>query len=95
MMKDDKGGAFPVKQGEHKLHDLIWSLRRNYPSEPSTFSACCKCHDKPARGGGLCAYCLQDKIAELVGEQLADDFHRTVREQALLINSMIDKVSEQ
>lgn len=54
--------------------DEVWQifsrLMRNYPLWPSTFSTC-DCKRAMGRGGGKCALCIEEELAEHVGPALA------------------------
>lgn len=52
------------------VSDLIWALRRNYPSGPTTFGECLSCK-RSARAGGFCTSCL---VAE--GDRRGVSLHR-------------------
>lgn len=45
---------------------LFSALMRNYPLWPSTFSTC-DCKRGMGRGGGKCALCLEEELAQKVG----------------------------
>lgn len=54
--------------------DQAWNtfsqLMRQFPLWPSTFSDC-ECGRSQARGGGKCAICLEEELAEQVGPEAA------------------------
>ena len=49
-----------------KAWQLFSALMRNYPLWPSTFSTC-DCRRGMGRGGGKCALCLEEELAQTVG----------------------------
>jgi len=80
---------------EEKLESLFFQLWRQYPTGVSTFSECAKkCGGSElARGGGLCANCLEKEMAELVGGTFAFRYHAAVQDVRRLRSQMLDKVS--
>jgi len=48
----------------NRIAELLWELRRQYPSGVSTWSNCKQCA-KPARGGGVCKDCLVNELKAL------------------------------
>lgn len=54
--------------------DQVWqifqNLQRQFPLWPSTFSTC-DCGRGDGRGGGKCAVCIGEELAEEVGLELA------------------------
>ena len=58
------------------LKHMIW---RQMPTGQTTWSLCFNGCGKPARGGGQCIECLEDKLGALVGAKLASDYIAAVR----------------
>ena len=59
------------------LQHMIW--RQNPGTNPTTWSVCFNGCGNSARGGGECINCLEDKLAELVGQRLASDYVAAIR----------------
>jgi hypothetical protein len=70
----------PVNQQAVKAIELAVQLIGSYPAYPTTFSTCSGCQSKQAKGGMQCTDCLEDDLAELVGDQLAKAFHDQIKE---------------
>ena len=75
--------------------NLLWSLRRQYPEYPSTFSTCQRCGNNPARGGGACASCIESDIAEISTPLLAAKLRGAIHNQASVISDIRDKLDEE
>lgn len=67
-----------MSENTNAVQDLIWQLERQYPLWPSTFSTC-ECKRHMARGGGKCAECIVESLAELVGRPLAWEIHHALK----------------
>lgn len=67
----------------YEIEQLINGLYRNYPTWPSTFSVC-ECKRNLGRGGGKCADCIEDDLAQLIEPELANDIHVAIRHLATL-----------
>lgn len=67
------------------IHDMI----RQYPVYPSTFSRC-DCKRDMARGGGPCPSCLEEELAEIIGEDLADQMHQAIKTFATVKREALD-----
>lgn len=72
------------------VETAIGDLIRQYPTWPSTFSTC-ECKRNMARGTGLCAQCLEEKLAGVIGKPLAWELHQTIAELAKLKREALDK----
>lgn len=72
----------------YELSELVYQLERQYPLMPSTFSTC-ECKRSPARGGGLCAECIEERIAEKVGKPLAWELHHSFKQYQRLKHEVI------
>ncbi|WP_020160024.1 hypothetical protein [Methylobacter marinus] len=70
-----------VNQQAVKAIELAIKLVQSYPAYPTTFSTCSDCQSKQAKGGMQCTDCLEDELAELVGYQLAREFHHQIKGQ--------------
>jgi hypothetical protein len=68
-----------VNQQAVKAIELAIQLVRSYPAYPTTFSSCSVCQSKPARGGMACPDCLENELAELIGDPLARQFHHHIK----------------
>ena len=61
----------------------VWQdLYRQYPLWPSTFSTC-NCGRGWARGGGKCADCYEEELAQLVGAEAANRARKAMQEVGL------------
>lgn len=63
----------------YELSNLVRELERQYPIWPSTFSTC-ECKRHMARGGGRCAECIEEELAERVGKPLAWELHHSFKQ---------------
>lgn len=63
---------------------IIYALRRELTPGVFTVAMCGRCRIHAARGGGVCALCLRDELAEVVGEALATNYYDAVREESQL-----------
>lgn len=74
--------------------DMAWGifhdLMRNYPLWPSTFSTC-QCRRIFARGNGLCAKCLEESLAEIVGAELAEESVKALEQVQKVWGKIRDK----
>lgn len=77
-------------QKRNEIHELITTLRRNYPDWPSTFGPCSNDCGRNARGSGLCAYCCEDRLAQLTSKELASELHKHILGQRMCIDEMIE-----
>ena len=59
---------------------LYGDLLHQYPRWPSTFSMCIQCDEHPARGGGICAHCIERDLSRLIGATDAAHLHAMVRQ---------------
>ena len=59
---------------------LYGDLLHQYPRWPSTFSMCIQCDEHPARGGGICAHCIENEMAMLIGPTDAAHLHAMVKQ---------------
>lgn len=76
-----------VDEADKLCSDIIY----NYPAWPSTFSPCPNCKTGSARGSGLCADCLTERLADKAGRSLAVMFHQSVKHMA----SIRDQIHEE
>jgi len=61
----------------YQARNAVWS---NLPSAPSTFGECKrKCERGLGRGGGICIYCAQEDLADIIGDDDARAFVDAVR----------------
>ncbi|WP_263082170.1 hypothetical protein [Endozoicomonas sp. Mp262] len=75
-----------------KIADIKHKLRRQYPLGMTTWGVCshhteCK---NAARGSGHCASCCENELANLIGSDLATQYHNAVKNLA----SIEYKISE-
>lgn len=80
---------------EQMLEMALRDLWRNYPEWPSTFGPChnpdCK---KSGRGSGLCAQCVTDCIAEIIGMNgPADAMKRSIEEARMTARKLREMVN--
>lgn len=80
------------EQPRRKFESLIYQLRRDYHPYPATRSACSKCDGGSARGGGHCADCIEEELAELVGDDLASDLRRAIEDQNAYVSRCLEKL---
>lgn len=73
----------------YKAAELIRGLEYQHPMSVSTFSTCIKCKSKAARGGGVCADCIEGELADLIGKPLAWEVHQALKTYNLLKNAAI------
>lgn len=67
-----------MSEQTNNVEALIYQLERQYPLWPSTFSKC-ECQRHAARGGGKCAECIEEALAELIGRPLAWELHHALK----------------
>lgn len=82
---------------ERKFWDLLHELRRNYGHFVCTMGSCSTdgC-DNPARGGGTCPNCIEDEMAELIGDRyIAGSIHHHTRMVWLNINEALKEVENE
>lgn len=72
----------------YALSELIRELERQYPLWPSTFSTC-ECKRHMGRGGGKCAECLEEELAELIGKPLAWELHHSFKQYQRLKSEVL------
>ena len=71
-------------------------IERNYPGWPSTFSACATNNCNGAgRGGGFCASCCEEKLADVAGGILAGSFHEAVKSKNSAVCAIMDSIEAQ
>ena len=63
-----------------QLSQLYSDLLHQYPRWPSTFSVCIQCDDHPARGGGICAHCIERDLSRLIGATDAAHLHAMIKQ---------------
>jgi len=73
----------------------ISAIMHNYPRWPSTFGPCVTedCSNS-ARGSGICPYCYTEKLAELIGEDLADEFHKSIFKTNKIVGQIFTKLEK-
>jgi len=78
---------------ELQFYSALYALRQNYPNQVTTWGSCCNDYcNKPARGGGYCADCCEEQIAEIIdNKELALEIHNATTLTASLINRSLDK----
>ena len=82
-----------MKQSDtDRAYSLASGLQRNYVDRPNTFGKCSSGCGKRARGSGLCAYCYERDLAEIVGEGAASKFHDAVKARHKALHEMIDGI---
>ena len=65
-----------------KYYSLLRDLHYNYPDWPSTFSTCSRCEEHSARGGGICAICIERELAKVIGPTNAAHLHAMIQQLA-------------
>ncbi len=65
---------------ELTAQDYIQIIEYNYHLHPTTWGKCMDNCGGSARGSGLCVECATDKLADIVGIELAMNFAKGVRE---------------
>lgn len=73
----------------YKVECLISNLIRQYPTWPSTFSMC-ECNRMMGRGGGKCALCIEDELAEIIDAEFANDIHMAISHLAKLKSEALE-----
>lgn len=73
------GAAPGSRSGESAMWEALHHLWRNYPRWPSTFGRCSRGCEEMGRGSGPCADCCERDLAQVVGEDLAAEYHNRVR----------------
>lgn len=68
----------------YKVSELIRGLEYQHPMGVSTFGTCIKCRANASRGGCVCANCLEDELAEIIGKPLAWEVHQALKTYNLL-----------
>lgn len=64
---------------ENKVNDLIYLLKKQYPSNPiQTYAPCYEC-GKSSVGGGKCSDCIQTELCSLVDKSLVDDLVEAIK----------------
>lgn len=63
----------------YKVSELIRALEYQHPLGVSTFGNCMKCKVHGARGGGVCATCVETELAEIIGKPLAWEVHQALK----------------
>lgn len=78
-----------------KADKAVSGILHNYPRWPSTFGACATegCQGI-GRGCGKCALCYEKELAELVGEDLAEAFHESVKKTTILWHDIDERLGE-
>ena len=77
--------------------DLIYLLRRQFPTGVTTFSKCPNC-GRGSRGGGHCQYCLADELRNRVDGKMVDSLVNAIaahRDATLLVDELTKLVMEQ
>jgi len=62
-----------------KAIEIAIQIIENYPVFSTTFSQCSECKSNSAKGGMLCTSCLEEDLAEIVGDEKAKEFHENVK----------------
>jgi len=82
---------------QDQLNILIHALRRQYPIDTQTTMSQCStiACENTARGGGLCAYCIQEELSTLLDDViLADSIHRLTRHTTRAIHVALTKLGD-
>jgi len=59
--------------------EIAIKIIENYPVFTTTFSQCSECKSYSANGGMQCISCLEEDLAEMVGDKKAKEFHKNVK----------------
>ena len=71
-------------------------IERNYPGFASTFGYCPTNNcSSSGRGGGSCASCYEDKLADVVGVEQANEFHKAVKRKNQALCAIMDSIESQ
>lgn len=70
-----------------KAIDIAIQIIENYPAFSTTFSLCSNCINNAAKGGMLCRDCLEEDLADIVGDEKAKEFHENVK---IISKSMVN-----
>ena len=77
---------------ENEFRQALYALRYNYPNQETTWGRCCtESCSEGARGSGKCPSCCEDKLAEIIGDEIiAMNIHEAIKDQSFAINDALD-----
>ena len=65
-----------------KYYSLLRDLHYQYPDSVNTFSTCSRCEEHSARGGGVCANCIERELAKVIGPTKGAHLHTMIKQLA-------------
>jgi|GEM_PF-5951747 len=80
------------------FEECLTTIWRNYPRWPSTFGRCRRVDcdgSHSARGSKVCAKCAEGDLADIVGEDLAEQYHESIRGVRQIESVMAEKAFQQ
>ena len=81
---------------ESQAREYMGGIERNYPGFCSTFGPCATDNCNSAgRGGGFCASCYEEKLADVVGVELAKEFHKAVKRKYQALCAIMDSIKDE
>ncbi len=82
-------------KNEKLFYEALYSMRYNYQNIVTTYGICCidGCK-KIARGSGKCPDCIENEMAQLVGDEIAMKIHDAIKLQSHWINLGQEKIDE-
>jgi len=78
-----------------KYYSLLRDLHYQYPDSVNTFSTCSRCEEHSARGGGVCANCIERELAKVIGPTKGAHLHTMIKQLAEHKARVADELREE